>query len=95
MAKAGLLRFGALELDSVPVAMILYFDYNNCVYLYNSGYAPQYDSLSAGLLCKVLSIQESIQEGKKRYDFLKGNEAYKYHLGGREVPLCRCQITIK
>ncbi len=95
IARARLLRFGVLDLDSVPVAMILYFDYNNCVYLYNSGYAPQYDSLSVGLICKVLSIQESIQEGKKRFDFLKGNEAYKYHLGGREVPLSRCKITIK
>ena len=95
MAKAGLLRLGILELDLMPVAMILYFDYNNCVYLYNSGYAPQYDSLSVGLLCKVLSIQESIQEGKKRFDFLKGDETYKYQLGGREVPLSRCQIIIK
>ncbi|MFH0768048.1 MAG: GNAT family N-acetyltransferase, partial [Chloroflexota bacterium] len=95
MAKIGLLRLGVLELDSIPVAMILYFDYNNCVYLYNSGYVPQYDSLSAGLLCKVLSIQASIQEGKKRFDFLKGNETYKYHLGGREVPLSRCLLNIK
>ena len=31
---------------------------------------------------------------KKRFDFLKGAESYKYHLGGREVPIYRCQITI-
>jgi CelD/BcsL family acetyltransferase involved in cellulose biosynthesis len=48
-----------------------------------------------GLLCKVLCIKESIQEGKKRFDFLKGAETYKYHLGGGEVPLYSCQITIK
>ena len=95
MARVGLLRLGILELDSLPTSMIMYFDYNDCIYLYNSGYDPQYNSLSEGLLCKVLCIQESIQAGKKRFDFLKGNEIYKYHLGGIEVPLSRCQITIK
>ena len=95
MAEAGLLRFGILELDTLPTAMVMCFDYNDCMYLYNSSYNPRYNSLSVGLLCKVLCIKESIQEGKKRFDFLKGDETYKYHLGGREVPIYRCQITIK
>lgn len=95
MAEAGLLRLGILELDTLPTAMVMCFDYNDCMYLYNSGYNPQYDSLSVGLLCKVLCIKESIQEGKKRFNFLKGAETYKYQLGGGEVPLYSCQITIK
>ncbi len=95
MARAGLLRLGILELDGLPTAMIMFFDYNGCIYLYNSGYDARYSSLSAGLLCKVLSIRESIQEGKKRFDLLKGDETYKYHLGGREVPLYSCQISLK
>ncbi len=95
MAEVGLLRLGILELDTQPTAMVMCVDYNDCMYLYNSGYNPQYNSLSVGLLCKVLCIKESIQEGKKRFDFLKGDETYKYHLGGGEVPLYSCQITIK
>ncbi len=94
MAKIGLLRLGVLELDNQPVAEIMCFDYNNCIYLYNSGYDPRYTSLSAGLLSKVLAIKDSIEKGKKRFDFLKGEEIYKYHLGGKEVPLYRCQIAI-
>ena len=70
------------------------FDYNGCIYLYNSGYDPQYVGLSAGLLSKVYAIQDSIEKGKKRFDFLKGAEPYKGHLGGKEVPLYRCQIAI-
>jgi len=46
-----------------------------------------------GLLCKVLCIKDSIERGKKRFDFLKGQEAYKYRLGGREVPISNCQIV--
>lgn len=95
MAQVGLARFGILELDNVPAAMIIYFDYNDCVYLYNSGYDPRYESLSVGLLCKTLGIKASIEAGRKKFDFLKGNEPYKYHLGGKEVPLSRCHITIR
>ncbi len=95
MAKARLLRLGILELDTLPAAMVMCFDYNDCVYLYNSGYDLQYSSLSIGLLSKVLCIKDSIQRGRKRFNFLKGAEAYKYHLGGREIPLYSCQITIR
>ena len=95
MAGIGLLRLGVLELDKKPVAEILCFDYNDCIYLYNSGYDPQYVSLSAGLLSKVLAIKDSIEKGKKKFDFLKGAEPYKGHLGGKEVPLFRCRIGIK
>ncbi len=94
MKEIGLLKLGVLELDSKPVAEILCFDYNNCIYLYNSGYDPQYVSLSVGLLSKVLAIRDSIAKGKKKFDFLKGAEVYKEHLGGKEVPLYHCQIHI-
>ncbi|MGD1118782.1 MAG: GNAT family N-acetyltransferase, partial [Dehalococcoidales bacterium] len=95
MAGSGLLRLGVLELDGKPVAEIMCFDYNGCIYLYNSGYDPKYVALSAGMLSKVYAIKDSIEQGKKRFDFLKGAEIYKYRLGGREVPLFRCRINIK
>jgi CelD/BcsL family acetyltransferase involved in cellulose biosynthesis len=94
MGRLGLLKLGVLELDGRPLAEIMCFDYQDCIYLYNSGYDPGYVSLSAGLLSKVLAIKDSIEKGRKRFDFLKGAETYKSHLGGREVPLFRCQITI-
>jgi len=94
-AEIGLLSFGILELDTRPTAMIMGFDYNGSMYLYNSAYDPNYSHLSVGLLSKVLSIKESIQQGREKYDFLKGDEPYKYQIGGRETPLYNCQITIK
>jgi CelD/BcsL family acetyltransferase involved in cellulose biosynthesis len=93
-ADLGILRLGVLELDKKPVAEIMCFDYNDCIYLYNSGYDPQYVGLSAGLLSKVYAIKDSIEKGKKRFDFLKGAEVYKGHLGGKEVPLYRCRIEL-
>jgi len=95
MAVLGMLRIGTLEVGGVPTAMIMGFDYNGTMYLYNSAYNPDYSYLSVGVLSKVLCIKESIQRGMKKWDFLKGAETYKYHLGGIEVPLHCCQITIK
>jgi CelD/BcsL family acetyltransferase involved in cellulose biosynthesis len=94
-AEAGLLKLGVLELDGREMASIICFDYNNSIYLYNSGYDPEFNYLSVGLLSKVLCIQKSIEAGRRRFDFLKGAEAYKYHLGGKEIPLYRCEISIK
>ena len=95
MAEIGLLRFGVIELDGQTAAMIMGFEYNDSMYLYNSAYDPNYRHLSVGLLSKVLCLKESIERGRKKWDFLKGGEPYKYHIGGQEIPLYNCQITIR
>ncbi len=71
-----------LELNDVRVASCICFDYNGSYLLYNSGYDPEYSAFSVGLLNKALCIQDAIETGKKSFDFLRGNERYKYNLGG-------------
>jgi CelD/BcsL family acetyltransferase involved in cellulose biosynthesis len=72
----------------------MYFDYNDTIYLYNSGFEKDYISLSVGLLSKALCIKDNIESGKKKFDFLKGNEVYKSRLGGKETQLSNCSISI-
>jgi len=93
-ARSGLLRFGILELNAIPVAVVMYFDYNNSVFLYNNGYDPRHSSLSVGLVSKVLCLKDSIERGRNKFDFLKGAEEYKYRLGGKEITLYRCDISL-
>jgi CelD/BcsL family acetyltransferase involved in cellulose biosynthesis len=93
MAKQKMLRLNILELDKKPVAATMCFDYRDTVYLYNSGYEPDYGWLSVGVISKALCIKDSIERHKKRFDFLKGAEAYKYHLGGQELPLYKCSLS--
>jgi CelD/BcsL family acetyltransferase involved in cellulose biosynthesis len=95
MAEARMLRLGILEISAKPVAAVMCFDYNDKVYLYNSGYDPAYGYVSVGLLSKLLSIKDSIERGRKVYDFLKGAEEYKYRLGGREIPIYSCRIILE
>jgi CelD/BcsL family acetyltransferase involved in cellulose biosynthesis len=48
-----------------------------------------------GFLSKVFAIKDSIQKGRKRFNFLKGDEKYKRQLGGRPVQLYRHRIELK
>jgi CelD/BcsL family acetyltransferase involved in cellulose biosynthesis len=93
MAEQNLLRLNVMELNNKAVAATMCFDYKDTVYLYNSGYEPDYGWLSVGVISKALCIKAAIERHKKRFDFLKGDEAYKYHLGGQEKPLYSCSLN--
>jgi CelD/BcsL family acetyltransferase involved in cellulose biosynthesis len=93
MAEQELIRLNILELNKKPVAATMCFDHKDTVYLYNSGYDPAYGWLSVGVISKALCIKDSIERNKKLFDFLKGGEAYKYHLGGHELPLYKCSLS--
>jgi len=92
-AETGLVRFGLLEVEGRTVAAVLYFDYEDKIYLYNSGYDSEYHSLGVGLLAKIFCIRDSIKRGKQIFDFLKGREIYKTCLGGKAVPIY--QVTLE
>jgi CelD/BcsL family acetyltransferase involved in cellulose biosynthesis len=95
LANRGWFRLSFLDIDKVPAAGVICFDYNNTIFLYNSGYERRFRHLSAGLLSKVFSIKDSIERKRRRYDLLKGNEAYKKQLGGTPVPLYRLHIDLE
>ena len=95
LANRGWFRLSFLDIDEVPAAGVMCFDYNNTIFLYNSGYERRFRHLSAGLLSKVFSIKDSIERKRRRYDLLKGNEAYKKRLGGTPVPLYRLHIDLE
>jgi CelD/BcsL family acetyltransferase involved in cellulose biosynthesis len=90
----GFLRLGFLDLGAKPVAAVLGFDYNNIMYLYNSGYDPAYADLSVGLISKLAFIRHAVEQHKRVFDFLKGPEVYKERLGGKPVGLSACDLTL-
>lgn len=95
MADAGLLKLFFLDLDDIPVAAVMCFDYHDTFYLYNNGYDRRFSHLSVGLMSKFFSIRESIRLGRGRYNFLRGGETYKGRLGGRPVSLLHCEVALK
>lgn len=93
LASLGYLKLFFMEFNGIRVSSALCFDYANELSLYNSGYDPAYSDLSVGLLIKALCLKEAIDSGRRRFDFLRGEERYKYHLGGVDLPVHHCQIT--
>ncbi|MEX0785061.1 MAG: GNAT family N-acetyltransferase [Dehalococcoidia bacterium] len=92
LAQEGLLRLYELELDNKPVASVLCFDQGGQLFMYNSGYDPEYAPLSVGVASKALCLQEAIECGKHCIDLLRGDESYKYHLGGEDQIIYRAVI---
>ncbi|MBI4201143.1 MAG: GNAT family N-acetyltransferase [Chloroflexi bacterium] len=93
LARAGILKLFFMELEGRRVAAALCFDYCGTRFLYNSGYNPEYGALSVGLLLKAMCLKQAIEEGKGYFDFLRGNERYKYNLGAKDVGLHRLVVS--
>jgi CelD/BcsL family acetyltransferase involved in cellulose biosynthesis len=86
LAEKGWLQLAFLRVDGQYAAGYLDFIYGDEVLVYNSGLnlsvAPE---LSPGILLLAYLIRHAIEQGCKRFDFLRGNEEYKYRLGGRDT----------
>ena len=81
LAEIGITRLYFLTINGEKVATSLAFKVGSTKYLYNSGYDPDRSWLAVGLLNHAINILNSIEEGIKIYDFMRGDERYKYHLG--------------
>ena len=94
MARArGWLHLSFLEVDGTPVATLLCFDYNGRRMVYNSGFDPDAAAeLSPGWNLVVMEIQDAIERGLRIFDFLQGDEEYKYRLGARSTHVYRIRL---
>lgn len=91
LSLAGLIRFDELWAEGNCLASIYGLDDGRAFYYYNSGYDLDRSNLSAGLVLIGLSIKNAIERGNTVYDFLRGDEAYKFDWADRSQDL----ITIK
>jgi CelD/BcsL family acetyltransferase involved in cellulose biosynthesis len=89
MGDAGLLRLYTLTFDTEVVAIVLNFDIGGRLYMYNSGYDPAYSHYAVGLMSKALLLRDAIENGRTAVDFMRGDESYKYDLGGKDRKVYR------
>jgi CelD/BcsL family acetyltransferase involved in cellulose biosynthesis len=76
------------------VSAIFSFEDDAGFYLYNSAFEPEAQSLSPGNVMLSHLIERSIGEGRKVFDFLKGDETYKFRLGAIARPLYVVTATV-
>ncbi|HEY7268674.1 MAG TPA: GNAT family N-acetyltransferase, partial [Dehalococcoidia bacterium] len=92
LSREGLVRLFMLKVNGNTAASVLCFDAGSALYMYNSGYDPEYSALSVGLLSKALCLKWAIEDGKQYLDFLRGDEPYKYDLGARDQNIYRIVV---
>ncbi len=79
---------------ATPVAAAFGFEDDDAYYLYNSGFDPAARSLSPGIVMLAALVDRAIRSGKKVFDFLKGDEMYKFRHGARPRPLYEIKTVI-
>ena len=72
------LRLYVLRLNGKSAATLYGFKYNNIFYFYQSGFDTVFSRDSVGLVIMGLAIKSAIEDGVDAYDFLHGDEGYKY-----------------
>ncbi len=90
MMDKGWLRLSFLSIDGEKAAALLAFEYNRRYLLYNSGYDPEaHAQLSPGWVQLAYAIQYAIAVGCQVFDFMQGDEEYKYRFGSHDYDVMR------
>lgn len=94
LAEAGWLQLAFIEIEGQLAATLLNFDYDGRIWVYNSGFDPQaFPSLSPGIVLNARLIEQAIQSGHGIYDFLRGDEVYKYRLGAIDARVMKVELS--
>lgn len=90
--KQGYLWLAFLEIDGAKTAASLNFDYRNKLWGYNSGVSSEHRDLSPGWVLLAHTIQWCCENGRYEFDFMRGDEEYKYRFGGVNRYVMRVRI---
>jgi CelD/BcsL family acetyltransferase involved in cellulose biosynthesis len=76
-----------LECDGIPRANAFGFETDEGYFYYNSAYDVDAAMASPGIVLLASMIEAQIERGARVFDFLKGDERYKYKHGASPRPL--------
>ncbi len=91
--NAGWLQLAFLEVDGEKAAGYLNFDYGNRIWVYNSGLDMKFRELSPGWVLLGYLLEWAIEHGRSEFDFMRGDEPYKYRFGGIDRFVVRARLA--
>lgn len=91
--RAGWLQLAFLEVDGEKAAGYLNFDYDNKIWVYNSGIEPRFRELSPGWVLLGYLLRWANENGRREFDFMRGSEDYKYKFGAENRHVMRVQVN--
>ena len=89
----GYLHLTFLTVGEANAAASLDFDYRNKLWGYNSGVNPEFTEISPGWVLLAHQIQWATEHGRSEFDFMRGDEDYKYRFGGVDRHVLRVQLS--
>ena len=78
--------------DRVVVSTVAFDDGTTC-FFYNAGMDPAARDLSPGVTGTAAYLRDRLEAGRIRFDFLRGDEPYKYEWGAVDEPVGRIVVT--
>jgi CelD/BcsL family acetyltransferase involved in cellulose biosynthesis len=88
----GPVHLSFLTIGGRRVAAGIHVETDDTVMFYNAGIDPAARDLSVGVVLISELIRQAIETGKSRFDFLRGNEPYKYEWGSTDEPIQRLLV---
>jgi CelD/BcsL family acetyltransferase involved in cellulose biosynthesis len=88
----GAVRLAFLTVGGRRIAAGIHFRTHDGYLYYNAGVEPDARDLSPGVLMVAAYLRRAIAEGCRRFDFLRGNEPYKYEWGAVDEPIQRLLV---
>jgi CelD/BcsL family acetyltransferase involved in cellulose biosynthesis len=88
----GWLQLAFLEVDQVKVAGYYNFDYANQIWVYNSGLNRKYSEYSPGWVLLGNLLKWANDQKRQVFDFMRGNEDYKYRFGAVDWYVVKVRI---
>ena len=79
------LRLYVLYLDRRAIAAWYGFESHRRVYYYLGGFDPAFEKLSPGAILIAHAIRQAREHGAREFDFLRGQERYKYSWGAHDT----------
>jgi CelD/BcsL family acetyltransferase involved in cellulose biosynthesis len=89
----GWLHLAFYTLDREKAAANMSFNWHNRLWLYNSGWEWEYRQYSPGWLLLANLLQWANENGISEFDFMRGDEDYKYKFGGVDRHIFRVTLT--
>lgn len=91
---AGTLQLMFTAVEGRRAAALFNFDYKARIWVYNSGLDPAaFSALSPGVVLTATAIEQAIKLGRREFDFLRGDEEYKYRFGAVDTQIYRLRIA--
>ena len=89
----GWLQLAFLAVDGQCAAGYLNFDYMNRIWVYNSGIDRRFLELSPGWVLLGHLLQWANENKRTEFDFMRGNEEYKYRFGAKDNYVLRAKVS--